>query len=186
MAQATVTEVVVFTDKLYRGNGDVIKWCRKITNRFGFEVKRAVPVREGTLWEGIHWSTRRTGRKQVAGTLVSEAKHTLYVLRGTTGPISTNKFWANPGGAERLLWKNITTAGGKKVRKQIWVRQKGYYMPIPDIDTWVFAPLAGQGHWATEVEGQSAQNFLVKAWVRTSYDHRALRGRRIPTFIRKP
>ena len=72
--------------------------------------------------------------------------------------------------------------GGSTWRK---VRAKGYWMPIPDMATRKFNP-PGQGHWAREVSGQTAHNFLERAWRGTARDHRAIRGKGVPYFILNP
>lgn len=160
----SITRVVVFDQYLYHGKGDVYQWCRKITTRFGREARHYAPVRSGELREGISTDTSQVGVRQVQGVISSSAPHTMYVLKGTTGPIMSNKHWANPTGGTVELWK-----GKGKDRKRVRVRQKGHYMHLPE----------GNGfdsHFTMEVDGQQANNFLLKAWRGTARDHRAIRG----------
>lgn len=179
MAQARVEllKTVVFDQGLYHGNGDVIKWCRLITAKFTMEARRYAPVRSGELVAGISGTVRHVGVRQVEGIIQSKAPHTMWVLRGTTGPISRKKFKDNPEGASIVLWKDVVRHG-KKRRERVPVRQKGYWMKLPAGGDF---PVV----YKTEVAGQDANNFLEKAWRATSRNHRAIRGA-IPTFITSP
>ncbi len=116
MAEAKVEllKTVVFDQGLYHGNGDVIQWCRKITAKFTLEAKRYAPVRTGELVEGISGTVRHVGLRQVEGIIESKAPHTMFVLRGTTGPISTQKFKDDPEGAVIHLWKDVIRHGKKR------------------------------------------------------------------------
>lgn len=188
MAEGVIVSIDVFSERLYRGRGDVKKWVDLITDRFTRETRKYVirsSTRSGELARGIHSSTKTVGPHQVLGTWMSEAPHTLYVLRGTTGPIQTNAHFANPGGAFKLEW--VTLKRGRRAGQRVLVRQgqKGHFMPIPDRSSGLFAP-PGQGFYATSVSGQTAHNFLERAWRGTARDHRAIRGRGIPSFILHP
>lgn len=175
MPSAILVRTVVFDQQLYRGNGDVHRWCRKITDRFGREASEAAPVRTGELAEGIITNTRQTGERQVEGTITSTAPHTMYVLRGTTGPIMSNRGWRNRAqGPMKVVWK-----GKGSKRKQIIIRNKGY-MKLNTADAPPGTPIAT---FKWEVSGQDANNFLATAWARTARDHRAIRGRGVPSFI---
>lgn len=190
MAEAVITRIVVFDDALYHGNGDVVKWCTKITNRFADEARHYAPVRSGELVAGISGATHTIGRRQVEGIIESRAPHTMYVLRGTTGPIMTNKGWANPNGAWTQVWgwakqgggftKNKGESAPGARRRQFPVRVKGYWMHVPATDDGGF-----KGGFFTEVSGQDANNFLLKAWRATARNHRAIRGP-VPSFILTP
>lgn len=179
MARATLSRVVVFDQGLYHGNGDVIEWCRKITAKFTAEAIRYAPVRSGELVSGISGSVNHVGERQVEGIIKSVAPHTMYVLRGTKGPISTAKYKADPGGATLMLWKDVKDPHtGRTRRRKVPVRQKGFYMRIP-------ASEFGPAFFATEVSGQRANNFLLLAWRATARNHRAIRGP-VPQFITNP
>lgn len=178
MAEAILVKTVIFDEGLYRAHGDIGRWVTLITRHFGEHAVRYAPIRSGELKAGIHWSSRQIGTRQVEGAIQSDAPHTLYVLRGTTGPIMTNLQFANPGGARILVWRDIKGKDGISRRQQIPVRVKGHYMPIPE-------GLGFDRFFATEVSGQHAQNFLLQAWRATARNHRAIRGV-IPTFIGRP
>ncbi len=180
MATRRLTKVVVFDQSLYRGRGDVNVWCTKINNRFYAEAVKAAPERSGELIAGFRHDTKQVGPRQVQGTFASLAPHTMYVLRGTTGPIYSNRGWrqraTTPGGYV-ALWKfNPKT----KRREQMPQRVKGW------IKLRTLSETRNNIDYAWSVSGQESQNFLLTAWRRTSYDHRALRGRRIPSFITDP
>lgn len=184
---SSITRIVIFDQGLYHGNGDVIAWMRKITAKFAAEAILAAPVRSGELRAGIDGSVRFLGQRQLEGAIRSRARHTMYVLRGTTGPISTNRYFANPSGATRLVWGYTNIVTGKVTRKspgpgarrkQHPVGVKGYWMKIP-------AEHGFPTFYATEVSGQAAQNFLLEAWIKTARNHKALRGP-IPAFIAHP
>lgn len=165
MAEAVLIRTVTFTEKLYRSNGDVRIWLNRVTARFGREAKHYAPVRSGRLVAGISTTTRRSGVHQCEGTIRSTAPYTLFVLRGTTGPIMSNAAWA-AGALENLIGPN-----GRYIT--------GSLMPLP-----AYGPY--KARLATTVSGQRANNFLIRAWAGTARDHRALRGRAIPTFITNP
>lgn len=164
MATAVLIRTVTFTEKLYRGRGDVRVWLNRVTARFGREAKHYAPVRSGQLRAQISTTTRRSGRHSCEGTIASKAPYTMYVLRGTTGPIMSDTAW---GSALDLL------------RREDGSYPPGTFMPIP-----AHGPYAART--ALVVSGQSPNNFLLRAWAATARDHRAIRGKAIPTFIANP
>jgi hypothetical protein len=162
MAKAILVRTVVFDESLYRGNGDVHRWVRGVTKEFGANAVVAAPKRTGRLAKQIKTFNRRVGPRQVEGAIRSTAPYTMYVLRGTTGPIMSDKGWAKrakfPSGKSPKTGKYVTG----------WMRLRG---PGP-LYKW-------------KVSGQSANNFLLKAWKTTARRHRAL-SQRIPDVIRHP
>lgn len=164
MATAVLVRTVTFTEKLYRGNGDVRVWLNRITDRFGREARHYAPVRSGKLVRGISTTTRTTGRHSCAGTIASRAKYSLFVIRGTHGPIMSNVAWG---------------AALDELRDENGRFARGALMPLP-----AFGPF--KARLALIVDGQTANNFLLRAWFATARDHRALRGKPIPGFIAHP
>lgn len=164
MATAVLIRTVTFTEKLYGGHGMVRVWLDRITTRFGQEAKHYAPVRTGRLRAQISTSTRRTGRHSCAGTIASKAPYTMWVLRGTTSPIMSDTAWG---------------AALDSLRRDDGSYPPGTFMPIP-----AWGPYAART--ALVVSGQSANNFLLKAWVATARDHRAIRGKAVPSFIANP
>jgi len=186
MAVGVLTTVVVFDRDLYKPGHMVHRWMTLVTTHFVGHAIADAPVRSGELKAGISGDTNQVGDRQVEGTISSSAPHTLYVLRGTTGPIMSNRRWANPEGAYSKLWGSINPKTGKFTRrhikgaerKQITVRNKGFWLRVrsgPEFDQ----------HFALQVRGQEANNFLERAWRQTARNHRAIRGR-APSFIRNP
>lgn len=186
MAQAVLVKTVIFDQDLYKSGHMVNRWLGLMTSRFAEHARHYAPERTGRLREGISGEHRQVGERQVEGTIESTAPYTMYVLRGTTGPIMTRKAFANPGGATVTLWGSIDPATKKFTRRNIKgarrvqreVRVKGYYLKIPAYGDY-------EKFFALSVDGQEAQNFLVEAWRATARNHRSIRGA-IPTFITNP
>jgi hypothetical protein len=186
MAVGVLVNTVVFDRDLYKPGHMVNKWVHLVTQRFTSHAKDIAPHRSGELRAGISGSARQVGSRQVEGIIASRANHTMFVLRGTTGPIRTTRAFANPEGAYSELWGSIDPKTGKFTRRHIKgaertrhkVRNKGYWLRVR----------AGNGygqHIAFQVNGQEANNFLLAAWRRTAINHKAIRGK-TPTFILHP
>lgn len=162
---AGFTKVVIFDQHLYRPTGLVGKWMTLVTGHFVEHAKHYAPERTGELREGISGGTQQVGERQVEGHISSSAPHTMYVLKGTTGPIMSNTRWASGGApATGVEWR-----GKGSARKQVRFRKKGFWLKLPE-DEW------GDGGFYSEVSGQEANNFLLKAWAATARNHRAIRG----------
>ena len=116
MATAVLVRTEVFSSKLFRGRGDVRVWLNRVTARFGAEAKHYAPVRSGRMRAQISTTTRTVGAHQCSGTIASRAPYTMYVLRGTTGPIMSDTAW---GSALDLL------------RRPDGSYPAGTFMPIP-------------------------------------------------------
>lgn len=178
MAVGVLVKTVVFDQSLYVRGGMANRWLAGMTAQFGQFARQAAPEREGTLRAGISTETHQLSVRLIQGTIESSAPHTMYVLRGTTGPIRTRKGWANGIGEGRsfvMLWRDDPKTGR---RKRMPVRIKGYWMALP--------PWGEFGKvFADEVSGQAAQNFMATAWKLTARNHKSLRGR-IPQSILNP
>ena len=186
VAVGYISKVVVFDRDLYKPGHMVHRWVTLVTTNFVLHAKELAPIRSGELKAGISGDTHQVGERQVEGSIESAANHTMFVLRGTTGPIMTTRMFANPEGATSELWGVIDPKTGKFTRKHIKgaerkrhiVRNKGYWLRVR----------AGNGyseHIAGSVSGQEANNFLADAWRRTARNHKAIRGR-MPSFIANP
>ena len=162
-----LSNVVVNSGALFRGRGDVKVWTDRVTDRFGNEARKYAPSRTGELRSKITTSTKTVGPRQVEGLIASRAKHTMYVLRGTTGPIMSDVVWA--AGALDALRRDPNTG----------FYPAGTFMPLP-------AHAGFAARLALTVDGQKANNFLERAWRGTARDHRALRGKAVPSFILSP
>jgi formylglycine-generating enzyme required for sulfatase activity len=94
MATARWGRVVVFDARLYQPGGLVWEWTHDVGTLFSANARRFAPIRSGQLRRGIRAGFRKAGTKRVQATIGSTAPHTVYVLRGTTGPIVSSR----PGG----------------------------------------------------------------------------------------
>lgn len=151
MAVAVIRSVVIVDDSMYHGKGIVIRWVGIVTRKFARDARLFAPMRSGRLKAGIRAGTPRNPfRKVVQGTISSSAPHTMYVLKGTHGPIMSNALWAAGG----------TPGPGRKmaVGRNLW----------PPV-TPMFV-----------VSGQRANNFMAKAWASTGAAHPAIRGLPFP------
>jgi hypothetical protein len=161
MAVVVIRRIEVFDEKLYHGNGDVAKWCRKITGRFAREARRYAPVRTGRLRASIRASTGNPGPKQCSGRIGLISPYGLYVLRGTGYPVRGiwGDIYSTKGFAQMNRGKKISKKNGMAVGKQ------SLYPPIKVMGV---------------VSGQRANDFLKKAWVATGFDHTSIRGKPFP------
>lgn len=185
MAVGVLVKTVVFDQDLYKPGHMVNKWMHLVTQRFTSHAKDIAPHRSGELRAGISGSARQVGVRQVEGVIASRANHTMFVLRGTTGPIRSTRGFANPEGRQSELWGSVNKAGKFTTRnikgaerKQYKIKNPGYWLRVR----------AGNGygeHIAFEVNGQHANNFLLAAWRRTANNHKAIRGK-MPAFILHP
>jgi hypothetical protein len=186
MAAAVLVKTVVFDRDLYKPGHMVHRWVTLVTERFTMHARTLAPKRTGELAAGIEGDTAQVGPRQVEGTIASHAPYTMYVLRGTTGPIMTKRAHANPDGAYSQLMGSIDPRTNKFTRRHIKgaerrlfsIPNKGYFLRLPGDE---YGP-----HLITmSVNGQEANNFLLAAWRRTANNHKAIRGK-MPAFIMHP
>lgn len=169
-----LTRIVIFDQGMYHGNGLVRKWMDQVTLSFEGHAKIKAPVHTGQLKAGIHASVAQVGPRQIEGIIESSAPHTMYVLRGTTGPIMANRAW-NTIGATGLSFNQIayTNKRGKDGTVTA-IPRRGMFLKFEGYD--------GRSHFAGSVSGQDANNFLLKAWNATARSHRAIRRYTGPMF----
>jgi hypothetical protein len=169
MAVATIKRVTIVDDSMYHGKGVVIRWVGIVTRKFARESRAFAPRRSGRLKAGILPGTPRNPfRKVVKGTVSSSAPYTLYVLRGTHGPIMSNKLWAVGGPDSPAAYRVIirrTGRGGKP--HPVRVPVKGMQMAVGRNLRPPVTPMF-------TVNGQKANNFMAKAWATTAAAHSGL------------
>lgn len=178
MVSAHLSAVVIFDETLYKPGGQVHRWMTLLTTHFEEHAIAAAPQRSGDLRAGIHSHAQPVGIRQMEGTIASDAPHTMYVLRGTTGPITNRRMHANPEGAYSDLWGSIDPVTKKFTRRRIkgvqrkiyTVRNKGYWLAVGRDRLYPPTKIRGS------VAGQEANNFLFAAWRATARTHPSLRG----------
>lgn len=176
MAKAALVGVVVYDQVMYQGRGHVVyDWAARIERNFTMWAKELAPERSGELRAKISGSVSRTGPRGLTTTIESAAPHSIYVIKGTTGPIMSNRmwgFWNNPafanvpGGLPR--GGRINTSRGI-VPNMKWLHANGYALRVR----------AGNGYperFALAVSGQEANNFMGAAAERVARRHSSLRG----------
>ena len=179
MARKSEVAVVMYDERMYGGTGLVRRrWADSIEHNFVMWAKEEAPERSGELRAGIVGAVARTGPRQLNIFITSTAPHTKYVLKGTTGPIMSNRLWA---------FRNRTgldlPRGGR-----FPIRQNGFITGfVPNMDflnanyytmrlrAW---PEGGYPHEtrALEVSGQEANNFMGRAAAHVARRHSSLRG----------
>ena len=197
MPVAVIYRVDTFTQGMFRGHGDVKVWMDRITKTFERHALHYAPERSGELRAGISSYSYTSGAHEVRAAIVSSAPHTMYVLRGTgypgkgkAGYIYTTKGFVtrNQDDAYVTLWgidrgDGTFSRRGKGRREQHQVRKKGYWLKLPADEE------AGyKAGFRFRVHGQSANNFLLKAWKATASNHTAIRAPKvmIPGGISSP
>jgi hypothetical protein len=181
---AVVTKLVMFDERLYRGNGSVKNWADKITHTIEAGAIARCPVRTGEMRASISGSAMTIGPRQINCTISVGTDHATYVLHGTGFPgkgdagfIYSAGRWAAGGPAADstvMLWKTVTNKRtGTTYRGKVPIRKKGFFMKLP-------AEHGFAGGWYDEVHGQKPNNFLAAAAKAASRNHRALRGFAFP------
>jgi hypothetical protein len=179
----SISTVVLYTQVLYRGNGDVYQWMRDVVRHFDQNVREEVAKisRSGELMSGIG-SSAHGGFHECTGEIESTANHTLFVMHGTgypgkgdAGQIYSILAWRSGRDIKRAhvtRW-GVRSASGKMVnkgpgrREPYQQRLKGHWLRIP-------ADEGGEKHILYSVAGQEPNNFMVKAWNKTGRRHRAI------------
>lgn len=163
---------ILYDEKLYSKGHLVDRWFRLMTHRFEENAEASAPVRTGKLAAGITADVyNRPSTKLLTAYITSNAPYSLYVIRGTTGPIMADRAWARPElNGQVMLWRD-TPRGRRKVP----IRLKGHWMRLKPGAGWPKI-------FAYQVRGQEANNFLAKAWAKTARRHSCLRGAGIPPF----
>jgi len=150
-----IVEVVIFDSLLYRPGGMVPIWMDKIVTKFTAQARRYAPVRSGELRALIGGNVRKVGPKQMEGTIYSRANHTMFVIDGTHG--------------NQVVWHR-TGSFGLRIAPT-----RSRYLRLRPGPAYPFFSIR------TDVSGQLGNNFLIKAWAATARNHRAIRGKGLPT-----
>lgn len=105
--------VVVYDSRLYMRTGKIGRWSESLKRRFVGHAIREAPERGGALKRGI-WGQMHPepAQKRTEVTIHSDAKHTMYVLKGTTGPIVSDGYMAGDPGSKL----KVRAWGGYKQR----------------------------------------------------------------------
>lgn len=162
--------VVIFDERMYHGTGTVARWMDLVTFKFEAFAKTYAPVHTGAMKAAINAEVRTVGPRQMEGIIASPMPYTMYVLRGTTGPIMSNRAWNTLAARPGLELSQIVRGkdGTGAPRRGMMLRFEGY---------------DGRLHLAASVSGQDANNFMFRAWRAVGRNHKALRGISIPSIV---
>lgn len=99
-----ITSLVIYDNVLFDYYGQIHRWAIGLERRFTWNARQAAPVNKrpfkshwqhlagfayrGALQRNITGSVQKVGPKHFQTIIHSRAPYTLYVLRGTTGPIT--------------------------------------------------------------------------------------------------
>lgn len=162
---AEITVIVITDTKLFNRTGDIRRWADRVEAAFTAHAIAEAPLNRrqnknrgappvGTLKAGISGEVTRVGPRQLQTIIKSEAPYTLYVLKGTTTIFSkTGRIPKGEPGA-------------------------GQFVPIgPEEGGMSLPPNFGiKRIYRQRVRGQSANNFLGRAFDATARTHSSLRG----------
>jgi hypothetical protein len=155
--------LVMFDEVMYQGHGIVRRWMNAVMANFHAYAFEFCPKRTGNLASTIETSVTTTGPRQVDGVIQAggpQAPYADFVIRGTTGPIMSDKAFGMQAGFRYDLGP-------------------GYLMPLPPGGKANGPQYPGGLHYM--VSGQTASNFLFRAWAATGRRHRAMApGSRFP------
>jgi hypothetical protein len=172
---ASLGPVFIFDEKMYHGNGVVRRWADRLTAGFTKNAVVEAPEHTGAMKQQIEGNVTSAGPKQVSMTIASNAPYSLYVLKGTTGPIMANRAWNLMAAKPNLSFDAVFYQKRKKGEGPSRVPRRGMFLKFTGYD--------GKSHFAASVSGQEANNFLGRAWVKTARTHPSIRGQGIPTSI---
>lgn len=166
--------LVIYDSVLFGVGHNVRRWAEAVERGFTLNARMLAPARTGELKAGIHGEVRRVGPKHLETIIYSDAPHSLYVLKGTTGPIMSNRMWRfrnNPKYANVPF--GIPRGGrigpeGRHVDMN-WMHAHGYALKL--------RPGNGfPGMFKLQVRGQEANDFFARAAEVTARTHSSLRG----------
>lgn len=148
---AELTSLVIYDSRIFAVGGHVNRWANSVERRFVMNAKQEAPSRSGELRAGISGESFKVGPKHWEIHIHSDAEHTMYVLRGTQGPIMSDAAWA---------------AGGVMPDRG---QREGHFLNL--------RPGNGYGYLIRhKVRGQRANNFFGRAADATARRHSSLRG----------
>lgn len=172
MAKVALTGFVIYDERMYQGRGHVVyDWGHRIERNFTMWAKEEAPIRSGELRAKISGSMVRTGVRALTTTIETAAPHSLYVIRGTTGPIYSRRMWGF-----RNKFPHLKYPRGGGLLSQFFgppdllaLHGRGYALRVR----------AGKGfpeRLAVSVSGQRANNFMGRAATRVAARHSSLAG----------
>lgn len=167
MAGYELTALVIYDSVLFNRGGQIRRWADRVERRFTTNAQQEAPIRSGELRAGIFGTVNRIGPKHLDTRIYSTAPHTMYVLKGTTGPIMSRRMWGFRSRTGLDLPRGGRTAGG--LPEMGFLRREGYLLRVR----------AGNGYpqrFAISVSGQEANNFFGRAATATARRHPSLRG----------
>lgn len=179
MARAVLTEVVVFPERLFHGDGLVRRWNTRLTQELKSAVKaKAPPRRSAARWVGrrgtgalnrsITGRTTSPGRVQAQSTVAVGVYYAKWVLGGTASQ-GRRYIYSSSG----WLFKPMVDAQARLSRKGGRVNEDfaemGFYMKLP------LSNVGGSRVYFLRVHGQRANNFLIDGYNEIARFHRALR-----------
>lgn len=163
---AEIVGIVVTDTKLFNRTGEVGRWAARVEVAFTAHAVEEAPIGSdtgrvnkssanagepvGSLKAGISGSVNRVGPRQLETIVASSASYSLYVIKGT--------------GTIRSKSARDTISG------QFAPLGPGSGMYIPANPGW------GKAKIRQRVRGQSANNFLGRAFDATARTHSSLRG----------
>lgn len=156
---------------MFQYGGDVHRWANSLERGYVANAKRYAPRRSGELAGKIHGETFKYGSRHWQVHVHSDAPHTMYVLRGTTGPIMSRRMWGfrNRTGLNYPRGAMVNPKMPYTTRiKFDWLKSQGYMLKVRE----------GNGYaqrYSVKVRGQAPNNFFADAHDATARRHRSLR-----------
>lgn len=168
-----LTAVVIYDGRLFGPAGMTSRWARSIEREFVATAKVEAPSRSGDLRAGIRGTVYHPGPYTYSTIIESTAPHSLYVLRGTTGPIMSRRMWGFSQRYPHLYGPRGGFATGNPVRggkfDKRWMHEHGYAMRL--------RPGKGFGYTLeVTVAGQKPNDFFARAGEVVARHHPSLRG----------
>lgn len=145
-----ISSIVIYDSRIFAPGDHVDRWAGSVERGFVARAKEQAPMRSGELVGGIHGESFRAGTKHWEVHIHSEAPHTMYVIRGTYGPIRST----------RASYKD---SKGRTIMPKMELRDGvGEFFEPP--------------FYRLTVAGQRSNNFLARAAEATARRHSSLRG----------
>lgn len=144
------SSVVIYDSRIFEPGSHVSRWANAVERGFVRHARNEAPSRSGELIAGIHGESFRSGVKHWEVHIHSEAEHTMYVLRGTYGPIMSSR-------------PPYVDSKGRLVQPKMELRDgAGEFFDPP--------------FYRRKVDGQRANDFMGRAADATARTHSSLRG----------
>lgn len=165
--------LVIYDSVLFQVGHHVSRWANSVERGFVMNAREAAPMRSGELRAGIHGESFRSGPKHWEVHIHSDAEHTMYVLRGTTGPIMSTRMWGFRTRTGLMFPRGGSVGRGSERNMGLpnipFLKERGYLLNVR----------AGNGfpqRYMVKVRGQRPNNFFAPAADATARRHPSLRG----------